>query len=170
MNHEIDYSIQDFSHESDIKLLKEIYLLNQANTPEVGNLNSVSQLQSLLTKSKINLYVYNEIGLIGFIVCFREGSSYLSENYKFFSKTEKNFFYIDRIAIDKKFRRKRIAHTLYKKIEKLCIRDKLPLCCEVNTLPLNKPSINFHKKLGFIDVGKNEFAQNSVVYFKKKYK
>ena len=55
MTHEIDYSIQDFSHESDIKLLKEIYLLNQANTPEVGNLNSVSQLQSLLTKSKINL-------------------------------------------------------------------------------------------------------------------
>ena len=44
MTHEIDYSIQDFSHESDIKLLKEIYLLNQANTPEVGNLNSVSQL------------------------------------------------------------------------------------------------------------------------------
>ena len=77
MIHEIDYSIQDFSHESDIKLLKEIYLLNQANTPEVGNLNSVSQLQSLLTKSKINLYVYNEIGLIGFIVCFREGSSCL---------------------------------------------------------------------------------------------
>ena len=76
MTHEIDYSIQDFSDESDIKLLKEIYLLNQANTPEVGNLNSVSQLQSLLTKSKINLYVYNEIGLIGFIVCFREGSSY----------------------------------------------------------------------------------------------
>ena len=68
MTHEIDYSIQDFSHESDIKLLKEIYLLNQANTPEVGSLNSVSQLQSLLTKSKINLYVYNEIGLIGFIV------------------------------------------------------------------------------------------------------
>ena len=30
----------------------------------------------------------------------------------------------------------------------------MPLCCEVNTFPMNKPSINFHKNLGFIEVGK----------------
>ena len=51
----------------------------------------------------------------------------------------------------------------------------MPLCCEVNTFPMNKPSIDFHKNLGFIEVGKKTFTQNegsrsgksSVVYFKK---
>ena len=51
----------------------------------------------------------------------------------------------------------------------------MPLCCEVNTFPMNKPSINFHKNLGFIEVGKKTFTQNegsrsgkgSVVYLKK---
>ena len=51
----------------------------------------------------------------------------------------------------------------------MCIKNKLPLCCEVNTIPMNKPSINFHKKLGFLKVGKKDFTKNSVVYFKKTY-
>ena len=51
----------------------------------------------------------------------------------------------------------------------------MPLCCEVNTFPMNKPSIDFHKNLGFIEVGDMTFPQNegfrsskgSVVYLKK---
>ena len=166
---EPDYLIKDFSDKSDPALLNKIFKLNQDNIPEVGSLDSVNHLRNLLSKSLKNLYIVNQNRLVGFIVCFRERSNYESENYKYFSKSEKNFIYIDRVAIHEAFRRNKLAQELYKNIEKMCIKNKLPLCCEVNTIPMNKPSINFHKKLGFLKVGKKDFTKNSVVYFKKTY-
>jgi len=167
MTNKSNYKIKEFSDKSDIALLEEIYLLNQANTPEVGSLESLNHLKVLLSKSIKNIFISHQSSLVGYIVCFRENSDYSSENYKFFSKSEKIFMYIDRIAINKEFRRNGLAKHLYKNIEKICIKKKLPLCCEVNTFPMNKPSINFHKKFGFKEVGAKDFAKNSVVYFKK---
>jgi predicted GNAT superfamily acetyltransferase len=43
----------------------------------------------------------------------------------------------------------------------------LPVVCEVNTKPLNEPSLKFHRKLGFKECGTNDFSYNSVVYLKK---
>ena len=171
----LEYNIQSFSSNSDIDLLNEIYLLNQSNTPEVGSLDSVDHLQNLLQMSLLNLFVSNNEEMIGFIICFKENSNYSSKNYKFFSEREKKFLYIDRVAIAEKHRRKGLGKILYNKLENLCIENKIPLCCEVNTFPMNKPSIDFHKNLGFIEVGKKTFTQNegsrsgksSVVYFKK---
>ena len=171
----LEYNIQSFSSNSDINLLNEIYLLNQSNTPEVGSLDSVDHLQNLLQMSLLNLFVSNNEEMIGFIICFKENSNYSSKNYKFFSKREKKFLYIDRVAIAEKYRRKGLGKILYNKLENLCIENKIPLCCEVNTFPMNKPSIDFHKNLGFIEVGDMTFTQNegsrsgkgSVVYLKK---
>ena len=171
----LEYNIQSFSSNSDINLLNEIYLLNQSNTPEVGSLESVDHLQSLLQMSLLNLFVSNNEEMIGFIICFKENSNYSSKNYKFFSEREKKFLYIDRVAIAEKYRRKGLGKSLYKNLETLSKEKKIPLCCEVNTSPLNKPSINFHKNLGFIEVGKKTFNKNkglrsgksSVVYLKK---
>ena len=171
----LEYNIQSFSSNSDINLLNEIYLLNQSNTPEVGSLDSVDHLQNLLQMSLLNLFVSNNEEMIGFIICFKENSNYSSKNYKFFSKREKKFLYIDRVAIAEKYRRKGLGKILYNKLESLCIENKIPLCCEVNTFPMNKPSIDFHKNLGFIEVGDMTFTQNegsrsgkgSVVYLKK---
>ena len=170
-----EYNIQSFSSNSDINLLNEIYFLNQSNTPEVGSLESISHLQNLLQMSLLNLFVSNNEEIMGFIICFKENSTYSSKNYKFFSEREKKFLYIDRVAIAEKYRRKGLGKSLYNKLEILCKENKIPLCCEVNTSPMNKPSINFHKNLGFIEVGKKTFSKNegstsgkgSVVYLKK---
>ena len=43
----------------------------------------------------------------------REGSDYGSENYKFFSKKLKKFLYVDRVAIDKKYRREGLGKAIY---------------------------------------------------------
>ncbi len=173
----LEHNIQSFSSNSDINLLNDVYLLNQLNTPEVGSLESVDHLQSLLQMSLLNLFVSNNHEMIGFIICFKEKSDYSSKNYKFFSEREKKFLYIDRVAIAEKYRRKGLGKNLYNKLEILCKENKIPLCCEVNTFPMNKPSINFHKNLGFIEVGKKTFTKNegsrsgkdSVVYLKKRY-
>ncbi len=171
----LEYNIQSFSSNSDINLLNEIYLLNQSNTPEVGSLESVDHLQSLLQMSLLNLFVSNNEEMMGFTICFEENTNYSSKNYKFFSEREKKFLYIDRVAIAEKYRRKGLGKSLYKNLETLSKEKKIPLCCEVNTFPMNKPSINFHKKLGFTEVGRKTFTNNeastsgksSVVYFKR---
>ena len=163
------YSIQKFYSSSffDSQSLKAIYALNQTNAPEVGFLDSEDYLIDLLEKSYINFCVKNDNEIIGLMVCFREGSDYSSKNYKFFTNNEEHFIYIDRIVIKEEYRRKGIANHLYSSIEVIANELGFPLCCEVNTFPENKPSLEFHKKFGFVSIGKNDFMENSVVYFKK---
>jgi predicted GNAT superfamily acetyltransferase len=43
----------------------------------------------------------------------------------------------------------------------------LPLCCEVNTVPKNEISLNFHAKNGFIEVGGHNYEDHSVLFLKK---
>tara|TARA_B100000902_G_scaffold395743_1_gene454993 strand:+ start:544 stop:1068 length:525 start_codon:yes stop_codon:yes gene_type:complete len=163
------YSVQKFYSSSffDSQSLKAIYALNQTNAPEVGFLNSLEYLKELLEKSYINFCVKNDNEIIGLMVCFREGSDYSSKNYKFFKDNENHFLYIDRVVIKEEYRRNGIASHLYNSVEEIAIKLGSPLCCEVNTFPENKPSIEFHEKLGFVDIGKNDFEENSVVYYKK---
>ena len=65
-------------------LLKNIYKLNQENTPEVGSLVSLNELEKLINMSANNYLVILDNSLIGFIVCLREGSKYKSKNYRYF--------------------------------------------------------------------------------------
>ena len=169
MNNLKSYLVQKFDSSSffDSQSLKALYTLNQTNAPEVGFLDSLDYLKGLLEKSFINFCVKNDNEIIGFMVCFREGSDYSSKNYKFFMDNENHFIYIDRVVIKEEYRRKGIANHLYTLIEEIATEEGSPLCCEVNTFPENKPSIGFHKKFGFIGIGKNDFEENSVVYYKK---
>jgi predicted GNAT superfamily acetyltransferase len=97
----------------------------------------------------------------------REGSSYQSENYKFFSQRLKKFLYVDRVAIDETHRRMGLGQAIYKDIFAQASNNDLPIALEVNTLPLNQPSLNFHEKMGFDRVGVKDFDDHSVAYFIK---
>ena len=53
-------------------------------------------------------------------------------------------------------------------IKVICIKDELPVCAEVNIVPINKESIKFHEKMGFKEV--SEAYSNSkygVRYYEK---
>ena len=94
-------------------------------------------------------------------------SKYQSENYLFFSNQLSQFIYIDRIAVDLPFRQKGLGTQFYNELER--IRGERPvICCEVNSKPLNEPSIRFHKKNEFEACGTKDFEDgHSVIYFKK---
>ena len=147
--------------------LQKIYDLNQANTPEVGSLESIDYLHKLIELSAYNLLVLKGDEIIGFIICMREGSDYGSGNYKFFSKKLKKFLYVDRVAIDKKYRREGLGKAIYDDIFIQAKKESLPIALEVNTQPINQPSLNFHEKLGFDEVGVKDFSDHSVAYFIK---
>jgi predicted GNAT superfamily acetyltransferase len=146
---------------------QSIYDLNQANTPEVGSLESMQHLKQLIEFSSYNLLVLKEDEIIGFIICMREGSAYGSENYKFFTQRLKKFLYVDRVAIDKQHRRAGLGQAIYEDIFAQAISDSLPIALEVNTQPANQPSLNFHEKMGFDRIGAKDFDDHSVAYFIK---
>ena len=151
------------------KLLENLYSLNQENTPEVGSLENIESLSRLFELSSISLLVELEDEIIGFIICFRENSIYGSENYKFFNSKKDKFIYIDRVVIKSGFRRMGFGTQLYRYLDELAFKDFLPICCEVNSLPKNQISLNFHTKNGFTEVGEKNFHDHSVKYFEKIY-
>ena len=167
MRNEFQYKVKEFSSSVSQALLLQIFALNQENTPEVGSLASTKELQNLVTQSSNNYYISLNDTVIAFMICFRERSSYHSDNYKFFSKKENKFLYVDRIAIKDTYRRKGIAKNLYSIIEMQANAESIPLCCEVNKIPLNEISIKFHQDFGFSQVGENDFIDHSVAYFQK---
>ena len=167
------YRLHTFSNSSDNEAqlneaqFQSIYDLNQANTPEVGSLESIQHLKQLIEFSSYNLLVLKEDEIVGYIICMREGSAYGSENYKFFTQRLKKFLYVDRVAIDEQHRRAGLGQAIYKDIFAQAISDSLPIALEVNTQPVNQPSLNFHEKMGFDRIGAKDFDDHSVAYFIK---
>ena len=149
------------------KLLENLYSLNQENTPEVGSLENIESLSRLFELSSTSLLVELEDEIIGFVICFRENSIYGSENYKFFNSKKDKFIYIDRVVIKSGFRRMGFGTQLYRYLDELAFKDFLPICCEVNSVPKNEISLNFHTKNGFTEVGEKNFHDHSVKYFEK---
>ena len=144
-----------------------IFKLNQQNTPEVGSLESIEHLKRLIELSAYNLLMLHDKEIVGFIICMREGCTYQSENYKFFTKRLKKFLYVDRIAIDINHRREGLGKSMYDDIFNLAKIESLPIALEVNIEPINQPSLDFHEKLGFDRIGEKKFVDHSVAYFLK---
>ena len=167
MNNKSNLEIAIFKDIPKEDILETLYSLNQANTPEVGSLSSIDELKNLIELSALNFFLLDDEKIVGFIICFKEGSAYHSLNYKFFSNSEDKFFYIDRVVIKKEYRRVGAGTLLYDHISKVANLEDLPICCEVNTKPLNQISLDFHSKNKFVGVGECDFDDHSVIYLKK---
>ena len=156
-----------FTEVPENKELSILYSLNQQNTPEVGELASINSLSKLINMSTVNFYVLEDNEIIGFVICFREGSEYKSLNYRYFKNKEVKFLYIDRVVIKESHRRRGAGSYLYDCLDDLAKKEGIPLCCEVNILPRNEISLSFHYKKGFKDDGECHFEDHSVRYLKK---
>lgn len=161
------FEIIKFSRSLPSNTLENLYKLNQENTPEVGSIESYEVFASLLDISSINLLIEYKKQPVGFVICFRENLEYESLNYKFFNEIKQKFLYIDRVVIKSDYRRMGIGTHVYRYIDGIAAKESLPICCEVNSIPLNQISLNFHSKNGFIKVGERKFKDHSVDYLEK---
>jgi predicted GNAT superfamily acetyltransferase len=102
---------------------------------------------------------------VGFAVLFLAGSTYNSENYRWVAARYSRFLYLDRIIVEPAQRGKGIGHALYENAIEFGRRRAPILACEVNEDPPNPDSMQFHKKLGFRELGKQktEDGKKSVV-------
>ena len=160
------YQLEILQHPFSYTDLEEILAINQANIPEVGNIDDINRLNHLINWSS-HLIVVREEEIAGFIILMRENQSYDSLNYEFFNSQGYPFLYVDRIAIKEGHRRKGLGQMIYSRTIEIAKELNLPTCCEVNTLPKNEPSLAFHDSFGFEDVGTKDYEDHSVVYLRK---
>ena len=147
--------------------VKEMHDINQENVPELGGLSELEDFWARVNWSEV-IFVYKYEDVIkAFVLCMREGQTYNSPNYKYISNRFNKFLYVDRIAVQEQFRRKGIAEKIYTKVIDKGKENDLDILCEVNTKPSNKTSMAFHNKMGFEEIGTNDFEKNSVVYLRR---
>ena len=91
-----------------------------------------------------------------FIIAMTEGSGYDSPNYRWFADRYERFLYIDRVVVKDNARGLGLGSALYRELHDHAHSLEIPwLTCEIDIDPPNPVSLEFHRKLGFEEVGKH---------------
>ena len=132
----------------------EILKLNHNDVEMLSPLdgNLISKMDEL---SEIFQVIEQDGKVVAFILAFKDGCDYWSDNYGWFLDNYANFIYIDRIVIDENYRMQGLAQKLYDNLFDYALKNNYEIiCAEIDIEPeYNCPSIRFHKKMGFREVG-----------------
>ena len=102
----------------------------------------------------------------GFVITFGPGSAYDSENYRWFQERYDDFAYLDRFVLDPSQRRRGIGNRVYDELE-ASASAAARMCLEVNIVPPNEPSLAFHRRRGYVEVGQLGDADHAVSLMEK---
>lgn len=138
----------------------------QTNKDNVEVLSPMNTDRILLLASMTEQFLIAEVNgtPAAFIMTFREDAkAYDSENYQWFSAKYSSFLYVDRIAVAAPYRNMGVGSALYKAVFEHAKHISVPyITCEIDTIPYNAVSLNFHKKMGFHEVGTLHVHLNNV--------
>lgn len=147
--------------------LDRVLEINAANVPDVGK-SDAAHLRHLFDESAISLVC--EVGepgaavgviepgeIAGFCILFAPGADYASVNYQWFATHHPGSMYLDRVAFDERFHGRGLGTVMYAEVERIIATEHpgtTEFTLEVNVDPPNEPSLAFHRKLGFVEVGR----------------
>jgi predicted GNAT superfamily acetyltransferase len=130
--------------------LDAIVDLNQAALEGVGPLDYESA--ALLVKQSDQALVLDDGGQVGgFVITLPTGATYESSRYEWFEDRLEEYVYLDRIVVAETHRRRGVASRLYDAVE-----AHLPVALEV--YDTNEPSLEFHRRRGYRQVGELKHA------------
>lgn len=141
--------------------LDRILEINQANVPDVGSVDA-ERMALLVDMSPIALGVelhdQGDPGLVGFCLVMPSDAPYDSVNYRWFTERYDDFMYLDRVAFDAGAQGRGLGTLLYAEVDRLMIErgGASHLALEVNLDPPNEPSLAFHARRGFTEVGQQD--------------
>lgn len=121
-----------------------------------------ARLEQLLGWADAASVITHDGNDVGFVITFAAGTAYDSANYRWFSERHQRFLYLDRIVIDSSVRRAGVASRVYDAIQAQAADLGEVLCLEVNLDPPNDPSLAFHARRGFVEVGQQEAGGHRV--------
>lgn len=134
--------------EDDLARLLE---LNNRATPAVPE-HSEEEFSELWRMMDYSVAVWSNESVVGFLWAVEPGSSYTSENYRFFEEQGFPHLYIDRIVVDDSARGQGLGTSLYEHVfDEARRRGFTAVTCEVNLEPPNPGSLSFHHRMGFDD-------------------
>ena len=126
--------------------------LNNRAVPAVNTLNDEEMIW-FIDVSSVFLVADSPEGPVGFLIGLEgPGLQYSSLNYMWFSSKYEQFLYVDRVVIDPKWWGRGIGQAFYEAFVASATGESV-LCAEVNLIPCNKRSLDFHKRFGFIPIG-----------------
>jgi uncharacterized protein len=130
----------------------DVLTLNEDNVSELAPMDEAKLhlLRDLADRFDV-LDVDGAFG--GFVVTFAPGVPYDSDNYRWFTARHRRFYYLDRIVLHEKFRRRGFGGYVYDEIERVAAPYSR-LALEVNLVPRNGPSLAFHAARGYVEVGR----------------
>lgn len=129
----------------------------QINSDNVEMLSFLDEkgLEELLCAAALKKAALLDGRPVAFLIALREGKNYQSVNYAWFCSRIPRFLYIDRIAVSQAYRGMAIATCLYDEAFALARGSSVDtLTAEINVWPENRPSLAFHEKMGFEEVGR----------------
>jgi predicted GNAT superfamily acetyltransferase len=131
--------------------------INQANVPEVGSVDA-ERMAYLVDESPIALVVDVDGEIVGFCLVLPADSDYDSVNYRWFTERFDDFLYLDRVAFTAEAQGRGLGTLLYAEVDRLMVErgEASHLALEVNVEPPNEPSLAFHARRGFVEVGQQD--------------
>ncbi|MDA8290793.1 MAG: GNAT family N-acetyltransferase [Actinomycetota bacterium] len=119
-------------------------------------------LDALVASARVALVAEDGAGVAGFALALGPEAEYESANFRWFAERFDSFLYLDRIAVGARSRRRGVGAAIYEVMECEAARSGR-MCCEVNLVPRNAPSLAFHLSRGYEEVGTLEHPGGKVV-------
>lgn len=127
----------------------DVLALNEANVELLAPLDR-SRLEELVGLADRADVIELDGAFAGFVITFRSGTEYDSVNYRWFGQTYGDFYYLDRVVLHERTRRRGLATRVYDELE--AATDAPLFALEVNLEPPNEASLAFHRNRGFAQV------------------
>jgi predicted GNAT superfamily acetyltransferase len=129
--------------------LAEVLAVNAAAVPNVGDIG-LDQLAHLVEESTEALLLRDQEGVAGFVLLLEPSARYESPNFRWFQARHQRFLYVDRIVVAERCRGLGLGRRLYDRVFAVARQRGIGLVtCEVNLVPPNPESLEFHARLGF---------------------
>lgn len=144
--------------ENDFNHIVELNEIEQRHTSQMS-LQRFRLLEQMSDYCKVATF---DDEVAGFLLAFRQGAAYESENFSWFSSRLADFFYVDRIVVSANFSGQGLGSNLYADLFTYAASQEVKtIVCEYNIVPPNLASRHFHEKFGFKEVGTQWVANNS---------
>lgn len=143
----------------------DVLALNERNVELLAPMDAdrLALLQSLSDRCDV---VEVDGRFAGFVITFAPGTTYDSENYRWFAARHDDFYYLDRIVLHEDFRRRGLGRFVYDELEAVAAGHGR-MVLEANHD--NEASLAFHRGRGYVEVGELGDPDHRVVLMEKSF-
>lgn len=143
----------------EINLLDNPAIFREINNSAVPNISFLDEARAewLVSHSFFPRLAMLDGKVAGVIIVLSETAGFDSDYYRWYVERYTNFAYIERVVVSAWARGRGVATELYRHVEQMADEKGLAVAAEVDSDPPNIPSLNFHRKLGYQEVGTQFF-------------